>query len=163
MTSSKSIGCWPSEETFTIRVGLLISMRGSKSLVSRKPAEVIDGKAQFIAVLAGLSSETTWNWAFPCTNFVGCRHSVPIRRRSRTRLAPDGIQPTIRLRRLHFFDQPRHAHHLQNPQNRPWYRFCNRLADRPLGGIGESGTSRREAEWPTPSRSRADGARRRRG
>jgi len=49
-----------------------------------------------------------------------------------------------------------HAHHLQNPQNRPWYRFCNRLADRPLGGMGESGTSRMEAEWPTPSRSRAD-------
>jgi hypothetical protein len=26
-------------------------------------------------------------------------------------------------------------HHLQNPQNRPWYRFCNRLADRPLGRV----------------------------
>src|SRR3974390_2546410 len=53
-------------------------------------------------------------------------------------------------------ESARRAHHLQNPQNRPWYRFCNRLADRPLGGIGESGTSRRGAEWPTPSRSRAD-------
>jgi hypothetical protein len=27
------------------------------------------------------------------------------------------------------------AHHLQIPQNRPWYRFCNRLADRPLGRV----------------------------
>jgi hypothetical protein len=60
-------------------------------------------------------------------------------------------------------ESARRPHHLQNPQNRPWYRFCNRLADRPLGGMGESGTSRMEAEWPTPSRSRADGARRRRG
>ena len=60
-------------------------------------------------------------------------------------------------------ESARRPHHLQNPQNRPWYRFCNRLADRPLGGMGESGTSRMEAEWPTPSRSRVDGARRRRG
>jgi hypothetical protein len=33
-------------------------------------------------------------------------------------------------------ESARRAHHLQNPQNRPWYRFCNRLADRPLGGMG---------------------------
>ena len=56
-------------------------------------------------------------------------------------------------------ESARRPHHLQNPQNRPWYRFCNRLADRPLGGMGESGTSRMEAEWPTPSLSRADGGR----
>ena len=57
-------------------------------------------------------------------------------------------------------ESARRAHHLQNPQNRPWYRVCNRLADRLLGEMGESGASRMEAEWPTPSRSRADGARR---
>jgi hypothetical protein len=29
------------------------------------------------------------------------------------------------------------AHHLQNPQNRPWYQ-CNRLADRPLNAAPSS-------------------------
>ena len=36
------------------------------------------------------------------------------------------LQRTLRARR---------AHHLQNPQNRPWYPVCNRLADRPLGRV----------------------------
>jgi hypothetical protein len=38
MTSSKSIGCWPSEETFTMRAGLPSITRGSRTLVSRNPA-----------------------------------------------------------------------------------------------------------------------------
>ena len=40
----------------------------------------------------------------------------------------------------------RRAHHLQNPQNRPWYRFVTGSLIGPFAGFGESGTSRMEAE-----------------
>src|SRR5262249_39101626 len=49
MTSSKSMGCWPSEETFTMRAGLLSIIRG------RNSGEIIDGEAQLKAILTGFS------------------------------------------------------------------------------------------------------------
>jgi hypothetical protein len=57
-------------------------------------------------------------------------------------------------------ESARRAHHLQNPQNRPWYRVCNRLADRPLGEMGESGWKpngqRHHGRVPTKQGGRAD-------
>src|SRR5690242_10374651 len=49
MTSSKSIGCWPSEATLTMREGAAAFSNGSSRWASRKP-EIVHGEAQLVTV-----------------------------------------------------------------------------------------------------------------
>jgi hypothetical protein len=62
----------------------------------------------------------------------------PVDGRWHSRTAPGSGRRSCRAKALTAWGQGMKlegAHHLQNPQNRPWYRFCNRLADRPLGRV----------------------------
>jgi hypothetical protein len=49
MTSSKSIGCCPADETFTIRAGALFLINGNSSNVSRKPARIFEADCRTLA------------------------------------------------------------------------------------------------------------------
>src|SRR5215813_14321540 len=55
MTSPKSIGCCPADETFTIRAGALFLMSGNSSTRKQKTGEVIDRKPQLEPLDAGLT------------------------------------------------------------------------------------------------------------
>jgi len=55
MTSAKSIGCCPADETFTIRAGALFLISGNSKQREQKAGEVIDRKPQLEPLGVGLT------------------------------------------------------------------------------------------------------------
>jgi hypothetical protein len=65
ITSSKSIGCWPSEATLTMRDGALLQQR-QQAMREQEAREIIHREPQFMPVRAGLPSGPTILRSDPC-------------------------------------------------------------------------------------------------